>query len=66
MQQLIEKIYKAADKEDSNKVIDLMLDAKKEVETHTGISINLEKKIDDIEREIKIKEQKFLKRNLVP
>ena len=40
MEQLIEKINKAKNKNDSNKVIDLMLDAKREIETYTGTSIN--------------------------
>lgn len=62
IEQLLEKVKKAADKNDSNKLLDLMLDVKREVEAYSGTSIDLDKQMDTVEAEIKKKGAKIPKK----
>ncbi len=62
IKQLLEKVKKAADKNDANKLIDLMLDVKREVEFYSGTSIDLNKQISTVEAEIKKKGAKIPKK----
>jgi hypothetical protein len=55
IEQLLEKVKKAVDKKDSNKLIDLMFDVKREVEAYSGTSIDLDKQLNAVEAEIKKK-----------
>lgn len=53
LQKLVDKVLKYKDKGESNKLLDTMIDMKQEVENYTGVSIDLNKQIDDVEKEIK-------------
>ncbi len=52
IEQLLDRVKKAANKNDGNKLIDLMLDVKLEVETYSGTKIDLERQIDVVEYEV--------------
>ena len=62
IEKLIEKIKKYREKKDSNKLIEVMFDIKSEVEGYTGQKINLEKSLDQVERDVKAKGGKVDKR----
>jgi hypothetical protein len=53
MEQIVEKLFKAIKKENADKAIDLMLDAKREIEAYSGQYIDLDQKLNEIENEIK-------------
>ncbi len=53
IEKIIEKAKKAVEKNDSNKLIDLMFEAKREIETYSGTIIDLDHQIDTVESEIK-------------
>lgn len=53
MQKLIDKAWKYYNKQDSDSLIDIILDIKTEVEAYTGKEINLEKEIDNVETDLK-------------
>lgn len=61
IEKLLEKVKRAAEKNDGNKLIDLMLDVKREVETYSGMKIDLDKQLDVVESEIKKKGAKIPK-----
>jgi hypothetical protein len=61
IEKLLEKVKRSADKNDSNKLIDLMLDVKREVEVYSGTSIDLDKQLDAVEAEIRKKGTKIPK-----
>lgn len=52
IEQLVEKVNKAIEKNDGDKLISLMLDVKREVEAYSGISIDLDKQLKKVETEI--------------
>jgi hypothetical protein len=64
MEKLVEKLWKYKEKQDSNKLLDTMLDVKLETEGYTGTAINLDKEIDKAEAEIKRKGGKVPKKDL--
>jgi len=64
IEQLLEKVKKAANKNEGNKLMDLMLEVKREVEIYSGISIDLSKQLREVESEIKKKEVNFQKMHL--
>lgn len=53
VEKLIEKINKYRDRGDINKLLGAMFDLKLEVETYTGKKIDLDKQLDQIEKDIK-------------
>lgn len=53
LHQIVEKLHKAIDKNDDQKSINLMLDAKREIEVYTGKQIDIDKHLSQIEKEIK-------------
>lgn len=55
LQKLIDKAYKYYDKLDSNNLLDVVLEIKSEIESHTGKKIDVSKEIDKIESELKKK-----------
>lgn len=61
IEKLIEKINKYKDKRDSNKLLETMIELKVEVEGRTGQKINLDKQLDQIEKDIKKDGGKFKK-----
>ncbi|CUI18097.1 hypothetical protein PNK_p0043 (plasmid) [Candidatus Protochlamydia naegleriophila] len=46
MEKLVDKLVKYKDKLDSDKVIDIMLDIKHEIESYTGKNIDLKKGLE--------------------
>ena len=55
IEKLIEKVNKYSERKDSNKLMEAMLDIKSEVEGYTGKKIDIEKALDQIERDVKAK-----------
>lgn len=53
LEKLVEKVIRYKDKGDSNKLLDTMMDIKAEVQGYTGVAINMDKQIDQVEKEIK-------------
>ena len=62
---MIKKINKYKKSLDSNKLIETMLDLKLEIEGYTGQHIDLDKQLDEVEREIKAKGGKPKKASLL-
>lgn len=55
IQKLIDKVWKYKDRQDSNNLLDTILEIKSTVESHTGHKFNLDKELDRIENESKRK-----------
>lgn len=55
MQKLIDKAWKYYEKLDSDSLLDVILEIKSEVESHTGKKIDISKEIDRIENDLKKK-----------
>ncbi len=64
IEKLIEKMNRYRDKEESKKLIDTMLEMKFEIEGYTGKKIDIDKQIDQAEREIKAQGGKLKKDQL--
>lgn len=62
MKKIIEKAKRAAEKNEGNKLIDLMFDAKREIEIYSGTVIDLDHQFDAVESEIKKKGAKIPKK----
>ena len=58
MQKLIDKAWKYYTKQDSDSLVDVLLDIKGQVESYRGIKINIEKEIDRAEVALKKKGHK--------
>ncbi len=56
---VLEKIKKCIDKRETNKLIGHMFDIKHEVEQYTGKKIDIDKQIDQVQREAQAKGQKI-------
>lgn len=65
MEKLVDKLMKYKDKLDSDKVIDIMLDIKHEIESYTGKNIDLKKELEKVEKDIK-KEAKISSKEFKP
>lgn len=59
IEKVFEKIKKCIDKGETNKIIGYTFDIKQEVEQHTGKKIDIDKQIDQAQREAKAKGQKI-------
>lgn len=59
VEKIFEKIKKCIDKGETNKIIEYMFDLKGEVEQYTGKKIDIDKQIDQAQREAKAKGQKI-------
>lgn len=59
IEKIYEKVKKAIDNRDTNKIVGYMFDFKQEVEQHTGKHIDINKSIDQAEREARAKGQKI-------
>jgi hypothetical protein len=59
IEKLVEKIKKAIDKGNTNKIINYMFDIKSEVESFTGKKINIGKQIDEVQKLANAKGQKI-------
>lgn len=64
MEKLVEKVLRYKDKGESNKLLDTMVEMKQVVEGYTGVSINLDKQLDEVEREVKKKGGKISKQEM--
>ena len=58
IQKLVDKAWKYSNKQDSDSLLDVILDIKSEVETYTGKQIDISKEIDKIENSAKKKGNK--------
>lgn len=58
-EKVFEKIKKCIDKGETNKIVGHMFDIKQEVEQYTGKKIDIDKQIDQAQREAKAKGQKI-------
>ena len=58
-EKVFEKIKKSIDKGETNKIVKYMFDLKHEVEQYTGKKIDINKQIDQVQREAKAKGQKI-------
>lgn len=59
VEKVVEKIKKCIDKGETNKIVGYMFDIKHEVEQYTGKKIDIDKQIDQAQREAKAKGQKI-------
>ena len=59
VEKVFEKIKKCIDKGETNKIVGYMFDIKHEVEQYTGKKIDIDKQIDQAQREAKAKGQKI-------
>lgn len=59
VEKIYEKIKKAIDKGETNKIVNYMFDIKGEVEQYTGQKIDISKQLDQVQREAKAKGQKI-------
>jgi hypothetical protein len=59
VEKVVEKIKKSIDKGETNKIVGYMFDIKHEVEQYTGKKIDINKQIDQAQREAKAKGQKI-------
>ena len=59
MEKIVEKVKKAIDKGETNKLVGYMFDFKQEVEQYTGQKIDINKSIDQAEKEARAKGQKI-------
>lgn len=59
VEKVFEKIKKCIDKGETNKIVGYMFDTKHEVEQYTGKSIDIEKQIDQVQRDAKANGQKI-------
>lgn len=64
IEKIYEKVKKAIDNKDTNKIVGYMYDFKKEVEGYTGKHIDINKSIDQAEKEAKARGQKIDSRYL--
>ena len=55
MEKIVEKVKKAIDKGETNKLVGYMFDFKQEVEQYTGQKIDINKSIDQAEKEARAK-----------
>ncbi len=58
-EKVFEKIKKCIDKGETNKIVGYMFDIKHEVEQYSGKKIDIDKQIDQVQREAKAKGQKI-------
>lgn len=59
MEKIVEKVKKCIDKGDTNKIIEYMFDIKEEVQQYTGQKLDMNKYIDQVQREAKAKGHKI-------
>jgi len=59
VEKIFEKIKKAIDKGETNKIVSYMFDIKSEVEQYTGNKIDINKQIDQVQKEAHAKGQKI-------
>lgn len=59
IEKIFEKIKKAIDKGQTNKIVSYMFDLKLEVETFTGTNIDIAKQLNEVQRRAKAKGQKI-------
>lgn len=59
IEKIYEKVKRAIDKGETNKIVDYMFDFKQEVEQYTGKKIDIDKSIDQAEKEAKANGQKI-------
>lgn len=59
IEKIYEKVKKAIDNRNTNKIVGYMFDFKQEVEQYTGKHIDINKSIDQVEKEARAKGQKI-------
>jgi hypothetical protein len=59
MEKIVEKVKKCIDKGETNKIVGYMFEIKEEVQQYTGQKIDMNKYIDQVQREAKAKGQKI-------
>lgn len=59
IEKIVEKVKKAIDKGETNKIVGYMFDFKQEIEQYTGQEIDINKSIDQAEKEARAKGQKI-------
>jgi len=64
IEKIYEKVKKAIDKGETNKLVNYMFDFKQEVEQYSGQKIDINKSIDQVEKDAKAKGQKIDSRYL--
>jgi len=59
VEKIVEKVKKAIDKGETNKIVGYMFDIKSEVEQYTGKKIDISKQIDEVQKQAKARGQKI-------
>lgn len=59
VEKLVEKIKRAIDKGETNKIVAYMFDVKTEVEQYTGLKIDINQQIDQVQKEARSQGQKI-------